>query len=662
MKDKILAMMEKWVEFIVLGAVIIVFAVYLSMQFVGDPNAGTIDKNTHVSPGDVTATLEQRVDQLKKDLRASQVEGRPDPRNLVDDYQDRAAKSAVPANFQTFAQGTRGTVTGDRSVGQELTAVYVPPVPAPEQPLVYQSFDTLAAAAIEAHESLAEKHKAAPFDTHWMTVSAEFDAAELLNRLGQTGPNGELPMSERWYEGRIDILDIVVERRQQQADGTWSDPEVLPLLPGQLSYRAEIAGEEIGASQGRELLESVRTSPNQRLVVQPEFLETDHALWEDPEATAARIARGGSADPCDLLLAALKREQKIEAELKSLGAGDGDGGNSPGRPGGSGGGFGGGAPGGGGGLGGGFGGGAPGGGGGLGGGFGGGAPGGGGGLGGGFGGGARPGGQPGSGPGGEDKDKIIRRLKQQLRVVGNQISRLRTECPVEVTLENEGALEVSSGFEVAGKLWVWAHDVTAEPGQVYDYRIGVRIFNPTFARRMSMPEQQRHLAEQLTLASDFSDWSQPIRVDRPTRFFVSSAAGSRADAKGGALGHGMARLELYRFYDGVWHQGDQVVQPGDPIGTTQIIKATMQEEDGLEQGGDDSDEQDADQEVSFATGWYIIDILNDPFSVADPLTNRPGAMLLIGGMGGDGIAQVRTVEADRSRPRPVDAEEVGLGG
>ena len=250
-----------------------------------------------------------------------------------------------------------------------------------------------------------------------------------------------------------------------------------------------------------------------------------------------------------------------------------------------------------------------------------------------------------------------------MRLITNQIKQLRGECSEEVTLDEEDVSEVKAGFEVSGKLWVWAYDMTAEPGQVYDYRIAVKVYNPTFARRMSLPERQRDFAQAIALASEFSPWSEPVRIDRPTRFFVTSGSGSRDDAKGGALGHGMARVELYRFYDGVWHQGEQVVQPGDPIGLTQAIaaKASDDEElDGQSQGGDGGAGQ-AEREVSFATGWYVIDILDDPFSMADPLTNRPGAMLLIGQVGGDGVGQIRTVAEDRARPRPAEAEELDLG-
>ena len=643
MKTRILALLEQRVEFIVLGIVIVVFAVYLAMQFVGQPNAETIDKGTLVPPGEVKTVLLQRIEKLQTDLSASKVDERPDHHDLVTDYRDRAGQSVVPDGFTAFAQGAQGTITGSRTVATEMAAVHVPSVPVPTKPLVYQSFDTLAETEVSGHEELSQQFTTAPYDTHWLTVSAVFNADELLARYASEGPEGETPMSDRWYDQRVDILDVVVERRQRLPDGSWGPSEILEQLPGQVTYRTELAEEEIGASKGNEIVDAIRVEPTQRLVVQPEYFETDHALWEDPEETSARLARGGEDDPCDAWLAALYRQRDIKAELKQLGAGDGD---DPGSGPGSG-------PGGG--MGGGMGGGL---GGGMGGGLGGG----------GFGGGP-PGGQPSpggdAGNKGKDKEKLIRRLNLRLRTVEGLIKRLEQECPREVTLDDEGPAknEDPTGFEVKGDFWVWAHDTTARAGEVYDYRISVQVFNPTFARRMSLPEHQRSLANKLTLASDYSQWSDPIRVDRPTRFFIRSATGARDDAKGGALGLGVARLDLYRFHDGLWHQASQIVQPGDPIGIMAELAMPQPETSGPSGSGSTQGTPEAAPiTINYATGWYVMDIITDTLSTANALTNRPGGLVLIGDVTGGGMSQVRSAAEDASKPRPTAVEESSQEG
>lgn len=622
MKNTILRLLERYVEFLVLAAVAVMFALYLTMQFVGDPNAG----RNGVSPSEVNATLQQEAMALKRNLEQTGVAGLqdltvPDPPDLLERYQVLAEASVVPDRFESFAVGPRGPVdTEGGDATAELAEVHVPTIPSPKQAFVYQSFDTVAASAVAEHESLAAQFDATPFDVSWLTIAAEFDIAEVLSRFRAEGTEEGRGLSERWFDGRVDVLDVVVERREVLADGTTTEPELIDLLPGQISFRERIEG-EVSAGDRDDMLDDLRSDTSQQMVVQPEFLPTVAGRWEDPQEAKDTLDRGGEESPRERLIRLVDRRRKAEAELGGGGLGGG--------------------PGGGGGLGGGPGGGM---GGGPGGGMGGG-PGGGGGLGGGPGGGGGLGGGPGGGGGGSAQDKRIKRLEQQIRRLTNEINRLArtlglTEEEVEA-IEQEDAAEATP-FELKGSLWIWAHDLEVEPGRAYEYRISAVVYNPLFAKSLSLPESQRELASKVSLTSLPGEWSAPYRVRRPTRAYVLRATASgQGRGIAGPLGLGIAQVEVYRFYDGQWHRSKQTLQPGDEVGVT-------------EESADGST-------MDYATGWYVIDIIADPLASSEYADSGRGAIVLLGQEGVVGLAETHTPLADRAAIKPWVEDEPAEG-
>ncbi len=629
MKNTILQLLERYVEFLVLAAVLIVLGLYLAMQFVGDPNAG----KGGISPAEVNSVLQDKATALKRNLERTGVDGLhgkavPDPPDLLDRYQTLAGASVLPPQYQSFAVAPRGPIDEDGGeASEELTEVHVPTIPSPEQILVYQSFDTITESAVSEHESLSDRFKSAPFDVSWLTISAKFDIDEVLSRFQSKGDEGQRAMSERWYNGRIDVLDIVVERREVHADGTKSEAEQIQLLPGQVSFRERIEG-DVSAGERDGILSDLRNGVSQQMVVQPEFLPTKFGLWEDPEEAADKLSRGGDEDPLERLQRLIERRRKLQEELDLAGGGDPDGGpgGGPGGIGGGGGGMGG--PGGGG-MGG------PGGGG-MGG------PGGG-----GMGG---PGGGGPGGSGGDDRDRLIKRLQQQIRRISNEIKRLArvvnwTDEQIEEYEPEEPA--EAAAFELSGTLQIWAHDLQAQHDETYEYRISAVVYNPLFAKSLNLPESQRALAEDVSLASLPGEWSDPIRVERPTRAYVMRA---RAPGQGrglaGPLDLGIAQVKTYRFYNGKWHVSTQSIQPGDTVGVVE------------------KDEGDGTL-MDFATGRYVVDIVADLLASDEHVGSGRGAVVLFGQEGFDGLIDIRSPLIDREAIKPwidEESDEDGMGG
>ncbi|MDP6891391.1 MAG: hypothetical protein QF471_08680 [Phycisphaerales bacterium] len=626
MKNTILQLLERYVEFLVLAAVLVVLGLYLAMQFVGDPNAG----KGGIGPAEVNSILQDKATALKRSLEREGVGGLhgkvvPDPPDLLDRYQTLAGASVLPPRYQSFAVASRGPIDEDGGeASEELTEVHVPTIPSPEQILVYQSFDTITESAVSELESLSNRFESAPFDVSWLTISAKFNIDEVLSRFQSKGDEGQRAMSERWYNGRIDVLDIVVERREVHVDGTKSEPEQIQLLPGQLSFRERIEG-DVSAGERDGILSDLRSGVSQQMVVQPEFLPTKFGLWDDPEEAADKLSRGGDEDPLERLQRLIERRRKLQEELDRIGGGGPDGGpgGGPGGIGGGGGGMGG-----------------PGG---IGGGGGMGGPGGGGGMGG-------PGGGAPGGSGGDDRDRLIKRLQQQIRRMTNEIKRLArvvnwTDEQIEEYEPGEPA--EAAAFELSGTLQIWAHDLQVQPDETYEYRISAAVYNPLFAKSLNLPESQRALAEDVSLASLPGEWSDPIRVERPTRAYVMRA---RAPGQGrglaGPLDLGIAQVKTYRFYNGKWHVSRQSIQPGDTVGMVE------------------KDEGDGTL-MDFATGRYVVDIIADLLASDEYAGSGRGAFVLFGQEGFDGLIDIRSPLIDREAIKPwIDEEpdEDGMGG
>ncbi len=196
----------------------------------------------------------------------------------------------------------------------------------------------------------------------------------------------------------------------------------------------------------------------------------------------------------------------------------------------------------------------------------------------------------------DQKNKKIRlRLTGDLRKVQARIKRLEQDLSILVpdAVVDENVQDEQDN----GKIVVWGHDLFVEPGETYRYRITLELYNPFFAKKRSLTQEQEHLAESFTLSSDPSDWSEPITVQPRLQIYITSATapGQRRGAIGG-LGLGQVTAEVYKYFDGRQWMGTFKVQPGEHIGAMQMKKS--------------GDGQPL-VEVDFSTGLYVLDIVVD---------------------------------------------------
>lgn len=173
---------------------------------------------------------------------------------------------------------------------------------------------------------------------------------------------------------------------------------------------------------------------------------------------------------------------------------------------------------------------------------------------------------------------------------------------------------------------VWNHDVFAEPGATYQYRLRVVMINPLFGR--DLPNQPAQ-AERFTVAGDWSDWSEPVETYRRQYFFLTSANANL----------GRATVEAWKFHNGLWRMANFPIAPGDPVGQATSNYRPLFPDAVVDAG-------DGDGTVDFSTGYLAVDI-DFSYKVPGPLGTQTTSRMLVS-QGGDLRARIQAEDSNRS--------------
>ncbi len=596
-KVKGITIWEQFAEFILLGAVIVIFVFYIFSQLSSSTNAVRID-GQDMNPSEIDDALRGKAESLSRaiaDDATPRVEIEQPPAKLPQ-FEEMIASSIMPAETSPLPSPIVAIDT-EQGAGVSSQAYVVPEVPPTQAPVARQFFDGIEPSVVEGLESLSNRFASAPYDATWVTAAAVFDASQVLGQYRTTGSNNELPLREKWYNGRVDIMDVIVDR-EELVDGEWTNASAVHLLPGQFSFRHRMIDEVDASDRDMMLGELVRPGV-QESIIRPDFLATLNKDWVHPVMYESEGAGASSMISLKTKFRSLFSEiKKTEDEIDRLG------GNQPGGSGGSGG------PGG-----------KPGGGGGP---LGSGGGGGGGPLGSGGGGGGGPmgsgGGSSGAGGSGMTQNQRAARLKKLEGLLNNmqkQLARVTSQLEdLGFTIGADGDTgELAIDAEV-NEVWVWVHDLDVEPEHTYRYRFTIRVYNPFFAKKLSLIPEQQDLAETLTIDSDASDWSSPLEVEGFVSLETTRAVPAGYGASSGSMGLGHAEFEVMRFHDGQWWTRSFPVQPGDQIGGVRRMTTRVAVEDDNGRPGrggeEEEEEQDEGVDIDFATGQFVLDIIPNP--------------------------------------------------
>lgn len=200
----------------------------------------------------------------------------------------------------------------------------------------------------------------------------------------------------------------------------------------------------------------------------------------------------------------------------------------------------------------------------------------------------------------------------------------RTVEDVQKDFENELLDEKSNIQTIRDSLLIWAHDDTAEPGETYQYRIRIGVFNPIAGKNWFQSDQADY-KKQLVLWSDYSEPVVQVSVPKRLYVFPMNIIADR-DTPNHIEG---VQVEVAKYYLGRWRDFDFDVYPGEVIGyevedidesgDTQDVMGGYQAiagEMGMGRGGQPD-------KVDFTSDMTLVDVVSE---VAWGSRLRPGEL------------------------------------
>ena len=531
MKTKGTSVWEQYIEYAVLLVAIAVMGWFAWGAF---GSKIEVREGKHVvSSTTVDAELLRAAKALESKLR----DGSPSPLTIEQPaplgsaFENQLAGAISPNSRVEFPTvDMMGDVDSGQGVQSELRMYVVPAIDAPSEIRTRQWFGTIAESEMNDVESLSDSVSGPPHDTTWVQVAAKFNMDSVVESFASSS-DGLDSIPTQWYENGADVFDIQIERQERQGE-TWSDAEVVSVLLGKLSFREQLAEGDVDALE-RDAIVSKLRSGDQEQIITPDFYQLKGAkpkglhtpeLWEGEEIVEDDSPEGKLQKDIEKIEKKISRQAKKIAKTEERIEEEKKGG-----------------------------------------------------------GGAPLGGGGGGRGGGSSK---LASLQKRLARENDQLAELFEEKEaLEAELETLRA-ESNATEEVimTGDVWVWAHDVTVDPGKTYRYRMTLQLANPFFGHKPSLYQEQKQLAQSVTIPSTVSPWTTEVKVEESKQWFVVDSKMSDEGISPSPSDRGHVTVESFAFSDGEWVSKERFVFVGQPL-----------EEDGL-----DSEES-----------WFVLDVLED---------------------------------------------------
>lgn len=597
MRHKGVTILERHAEKAVVGVFGAAALGVIAIQF-GRPTVVKVD-NQSLSPDAAFARMTTKAKALEErlaDKEAPEAVRSLEVPDVMASLRSKIGKGVAPSPRLPVALTlpVRGGIEGADPTSAELPRVAPVTPPAPSKAVASAfggTIDPLVVARTPGLERLVPVEQ--PFDKRAVSVEAVFPSAEMVRRL-ETDPDGEGPLRAPppfWWKSRVEALDVILERREVAPDGKTGDAKVIAPMPGQPGFRDLFHGPETN------LAEIVRMARERRReVVQPGFYAMIAGeAWRRPEqaAGAAPASVGANAVKVKELerriesvakeIETLKTQRDKQPERKS----------APGK---------------------------------------GSAP-----AGGGVGGGGMVRATPSAwgGFGGplarqqksgaaepvdperaaEERrkaliDKRIKEREDEKAKLEAELAALGGGAPAPVAGKAPAVGSEVKPIESLEDLVVWAHDVTAEPGKIYQYRLRVAVTNPLFGNSRQLHADFQAGAAEPVLVSEPSDWSDPVGIGEDSRVYFTSAV-AQAGAAGplGGPDSMSAGVELWKFYYGFWRRAKATLKPGDALSATVELPkdfAKVWVVDGA--GGAVKEEKALAERAPVDVGGFLLDV------------------------------------------------------
>ncbi len=175
---------------------------------------------------------------------------------------------------------------------------------------------------------------------------------------------------------------------------------------------------------------------------------------------------------------------------------------------------------------------------------------------------------------------------------------------VDVVADNVKVLidERTRLAEMREPLVFWAHDDSVEPGNTYEYRIRLGVFNPVAGKNwLSAQDEQRK--DQVILWSEFADAPQKVVIEPMVYFFPTELA--RSSERG-------VVVEVAKYHLGNWRKQDFEVRPGEAIGKSVDLRPQTPAGgrlDTYEEYGPMGGQAVMPEKIDFGTGAMMVDVI-----------------------------------------------------
>lgn len=447
---------------------------------------------------------------------------------------------------------------GAQRLATETYVAFAPP--AAGKPVASAHLGTIHPEEVRMHADLAKLVGANPaeletgklgtvlpkLDRAAVSVETLYDGTVLENML-LSDPDGDgpaSPMPRHWWDSdRVQIVGVELERQELNAQGEWTSPVKVAHMPGRLDLVKAMgelgAAPAPGQTQGPTYADIVQEAGRQRDMVQrqPYYSLLLGEDWVAPSEAGDEVVAAetggdekgrGKKQLTDIdseIIRLQERRKKLEEEMR----GPSDGGRPQPPP-------------------------------------------------------PQRGGGGRMGPGRNQSDRQTVDPKQaQLNSIDQNISRLFTrrqslieryrkagielettqdQATAPVTPTNPSTAPVATSFLKDSALRLWAHDVTVERGKTYRYRMTLVLNNPiyVYGKTAALDSSQAEVAKSPVVRSAPSVWSDEVRVDPDTFYFITGASPEDAFAS-----TARASAEVFVFSMGYWRKGQVNLEPGDTI-------------------------------------------------------------------------------------------------
>lgn len=547
MKIKNVNLIERHIEkvFIAISLAVLIFTVWT--YGLNTPNTAYID-GQNLKPGEIDPAIETRANALNQQINSNDVpQALQDLKiaNYTERYFDRISQKIAPVEKFNKLNAAAYFGVDDET---DSTPRYVPTVPAPVIVAVQPDLGAISQIAFSDNEGLADLFTpGVPTDLSWISLVGQFDLHEMRKELLTPSSQGVFVQIDRnWWETQFAIVSFEVQKQTALPDGSFSDDPATfkPVIdiPGQ--PRINIPESVTSLMEGVDYQQLIQL--NQEVLTRYPFYPLKGRVWESPTAIDAGLDLQYIQEVSTLYQAVAKGAKDTEFLIKRRN----------------------------------------------------------------------------SSPQNEltftpkvqegvialtnaqrdfynltnttvplpdntfelnlDYQSIFRAEKENEVLAQAEVERIAREAefaerlrlnPNAQPVYKDTAAPIQTIGQIVipqnGQYDIWAHDINVKPGESYRYRMRVSVTNPLWQKKRNLPTEQDEYLDRLQLESDWGAWSSPITIQDTQFVFLDKAQSSPAPIPG------LASVDVWKFWDGMWRNNSFDINPGDPIGS---IAAT----DGLD--------------------------------------------------------------------------------